>query len=147
MSRKPRSFDESFQRALKATKPEKREERAPRSRTIVATPRRFIGQAQIDLKYKDIRTDGSGKERPWYVAKISIGRLSHKISLGAPADWKKNWQSTLDDSLIDELAVSAIKFALDEEDDDVTDDVTAAVKQATKEALKEDGTYTVRQTI
>lgn len=149
MSKKSKAlaFEESFERALKAAKPERNTARSNATRELLDQPRRFIGEAQVDLRWKDFRTDGAGKERPWYVAKIAIGRLAHKVSLGAPADWKKRWKTPLDDGLINEIVQAAIRCALNEEDDDIPDEVTAAVKAATKSALNPDGTYAVRKTI
>lgn len=140
------TLDESFRRAYAAADP------SPVSGVKKrvwnrkdSTARRFIGQSQIDCKYKGVRTDSNGSVRPWYICVLSIGRLRHKFSLGAPGPWKKHGEP-LADAMVAELCCKVIELSLDEQDDDLSDALTAAVKEATKGARK-DGTYIVRKTI
>lgn len=107
--------------------------------------RRFIGDSQIDLKFKRMATDPQGAVRPWYIAVITVGKMRHKFSLGGPAGWE-DFSSPLDDGLVDALSVAAVNFALDEDDDDVPDHVTEIVEIAVKNA-REGDSYKVRKTI
>lgn len=146
------SFEESFQRAFKAAvKNGPLDVSAKRSRAFRdqsakdASARRFIGDCQIDLKFRRLGTDPNGSVRPWYIIHISVGKMRHKFGLGGGPDWQKH-DSPMADEIVDELARSAVRFALDEEDDSIPDHVTATVKAATDKALKE-GVYEVRKTI
>jgi len=107
--------------------------------------RRFIGQCQIDLKFKRMATDPKGAVRPWYVAIVCVGKMRHKFSVGGPAGWEE-YKTPMDDGLLDDLAIAAVGFALDEDDDDVPDHVTETVELAVKKA-REGSSYKVRKTI
>lgn len=112
------------------------------------TKRRFIGKSQLDITYKGFRSlPGDTTGVPWYVVSLAVGKIRHKFSLGAPTTWSKNFKSPMDDTLVDIVAQSAVRFAIDEGDDNVPDVVSDVVEQATDGHRLPDGSYTVRKTI
>lgn len=146
----PRDLNESFERALRAAAKIGGPEismGAVRLRVGRGeSHRRFIGDAQIDITYKGVRTAPGGSIRPYYVALVGVNRLRHKFSLGAAPNWHEEFKTPVDEDLIDRLAQSAISFSLNEEDDAISDELTDAVKGATDKVMKADGSYEVRRT-
>lgn len=171
------SFNESFERALRAA--QNRSGIAPDAGTLRAkeglvrakdrvkesakevrakelplaslkkneTKRRFIGKSQLDITYKGFRSLPGNPGLPWYVVSIAVGKIRHKFSLGAPAIWSKDFKTPMDDGLVDIVAQSAVRFAIDEGDDNVPDIVSDVVEQATDGHRLPDGSYTVRKNI
>lgn len=151
MSPKRLTLDQSFERAYRAAGKNGSGEEPSRSRAVRnqfaqdAKTRRFVGDCQIDVKFKRLGTDPNGAVRPWYIVILSFEKMKmrHKFSIGGSADWQKH-ETPLADLLVEGVCREAIQMALDTQDDNIPDHVTECVSIATKGALTK-GVYTVRK--
>jgi hypothetical protein len=105
---------------------------------------RWIGRAEIEITYRGPRREPDAAPRPMYKVVIKVGRLRHKLSVGAPANWYEEHGLPISPEAIDATAGGAVRFA-STPDEDTDPDVAATIEGATQEALKVNGEYEVRR--